>query len=458
MWILIELLVFFGQVFCSVFFIFGVELRGVFGINTDPNFIRFKSDCLEFYQSDIGWFSYIFVMLGLHSLNLIKRIHMPSTSSDNATKLFFSSWMIFNRFIQLYLLMPYRRDDRSYTVIGNATWIGLGVLELVGAVTVCFFKHLNGSITAGAAIVDVVVFLGQFVMYMVNTAHSREQRVDEADGTGAGRAKEKEPLLSRVAAANDLDGQRTKQSRKHKKQRSFDVADSIYNLAFVTLLDPKVVEQWHVEGSGAGYLRNIKLTDAEAVSVFQGVLIVIGIQIVTLVLITNEFVLSLEFAPTKTFNILIPRLISCFYMHSVLAAEIKNGLDTMKYVVNHPGHFKRRSLDEDDDANTVAEDGLYIRIFYAFLLGLIQYVVAIILEIMSIIFLNSQTSYLFILICYASLAAVANFDNMYASALDEHPIRQAAGKKLAVTFNRYMCFQQGELQAPMHSLNSEGNG
>ena len=61
----------------------------------------------------------------------------------------------------------------------------------------------------------------------------------------------------------------------------------------------------------------------------------------------------------------------------------------MKYVVNHPNHFQRRSLDEDEHEDTNAEDGLYIRITYAFLLGLIQYIVAIILEIMSIIFLNS---------------------------------------------------------------------
>jgi len=67
--------------------------------------------------------------------------------------------------------------------------------------------------------------------------------------------------------------------------------------------------------------------------------------------------LNLKFAETKTFDILIPRLISCFYMHSTLAAEIKNGLDTMKYVVNHPGHFLRRELDEDDYGSTDADDG-----------------------------------------------------------------------------------------------------
>lgn len=55
------------------------------------------------------------------------------------------------------------------------------------------------------------------------------------------------------------------------------MADSIYNLAFVTLLDPVVVKEWQAEHNDPGYLSHIKLTDAEAVSVFQGVLIVIGI-------------------------------------------------------------------------------------------------------------------------------------------------------------------------------------
>merc|ERR1719231_147463 len=118
-------------------------------------------------------------------------------------------------------------------------------------------------------------------------------------------------------------------------------------------------------------------------------------------------------------------------MHSTLAAELKNGLDTMKYVTNHPNHFKRRALDEDDHGSTTSEDGWYIRLFYAFMLGFIQYSVTIVLEVMTLIFLNSLGSYLFILICYAALAGVTTFDNMYAGAMAaDHPIKSAIGKKL----------------------------
>lgn len=117
-------------------------------------------------------------------------------------------------------------------------------------------------------------------------------------------------------------------------------------------------------------------------------------------------------------------MISSFYMHSTLAAEIKNGLDTMKYVVNHPRHFLRRRLLEDDDPETEPEDGWYIRISYGFFLGFIQYILSVYLEIMTIIFLNSLDSYLFILLCYAALAGVTTFDNMYAGALSSgHPIK-----------------------------------
>jgi len=81
---------------------------------------------------------------------------------------------------------------------------------------------------------------------------------------------------------------------------------------------------------------------------------------------------------------------------------------------------------------------------YGFLIGFIQYSIALALEIMSIIFLNSLTSYRLIIVCYASLTAVANFDNMFAAALDSHPIKGASGKKLRVSFHRSMGFKLTE--------------
>lgn len=183
------------------------------------------------------------------------------------------------------------------------------------------------------------------------------------------------------------------------------------------------------------------MTEKEKDGIFFGLCIVIGIQLMTVFLIANEFVFSIVPVPVKTYWILVPRIISSFYMHSTLAAEITNGLDTMKYVVNHPGHFMRRGLEDDDSERTSKEDGWYIRFTYAFLLGFIQYILTIILEVMTIIFLNSLDSYLFILLCYAALAGVTTFDNMYATALSgDHSIKKTVGKVIYISFNRYMKF------------------
>ena len=55
--------------------------------------------------------------------------------------------------------------------------------------------------------------------------------------------------------------------------------------------------------------------------------------------------------------------------------------------------------------------------------------------------MNSLNSYLFILICYAALAGVTTFDNMYASALSaDNPIFAAVGKKVKISYHRYMGF------------------
>lgn len=49
MWIIVELLVFFGQVLCSVFFLIGMQIRGEFGYDLDPHRKRYLHDTLTFY-------------------------------------------------------------------------------------------------------------------------------------------------------------------------------------------------------------------------------------------------------------------------------------------------------------------------------------------------------------------------------------------------------------------------
>lgn len=95
----------------------------------------------------------------------------------------------------------------------------------------------------------------------------------------------------------------------------------------------------------------------------------------------------------------------------------------MKYVVNHPYNFRKFDpnydeqdhdepsivLDEDDQ-----KDGLYFRVFYAFMIGFMQTFMGIILEFMSVLYLCSKDSFRLILMSYATIACISCFDDLYS--------------------------------------------
>lgn len=76
--------------------------------------------------------------------------------------------------------------------------------------------------------------------------------------------------------------------------------------------------------------------------------------------------------------------------------------------------------------------------FAAFLLGLCQSMIGIIAEVFVILFLSTQSSLLDIIRKFVSMSVIVKFDDMYASALSEHAIKKAKGKKLKVTYKRRM--------------------
>ena len=57
---------------------------------------------------------------------------------------------------------------------------------------------------------------------------------------------------------------------------------------------------------------------------------------------------------------------------------------------------------------------------------------------MSLIYLSSLTSYVFILVCYGTIGTVASFELIYASSLIDNPVKESIGKKLFVKYKRRM--------------------
>ena len=64
--------------------------------------------------------------------------------------------------------------------------------------------------------------------------------------------------------------------------------------------------------------------------------------------------------------------------------------------------------------------------------------IAIIVEFCVIIYLSSLTNLMDIIMKFVSMAAITRFDDMYAAALFENPMKKAAGQKLKFEFKRYM--------------------
>jgi len=100
------------------------------------------------------------------------------------------------------------------------------------------------------------------------------------------------------------------------------------------LIDPQ-----RVEGSG---FPNIKYNKQETSNIYLGALIVISIQSTMILLITNMMCdpENFELLPADSFAIIIPRFLASVMMHLNVEPDIRNGLNLMKYAVNHPSKFK----------------------------------------------------------------------------------------------------------------------
>lgn len=109
----------------------------------------------------------------------------------------------------------------------------------------------------------------------------------------------------------------------------------------------------------------------------------------------------------------------------------------MKYAVNHPQRFRpiKKKL-PGEKTHPVSYAGAKRRAFCAFLLGFAQSSIAIVAEVLVIVYLSSLTSLLLIIMKYVSLAAVVKFDDMFGAALHEHGILGAGGKALKITNTR----------------------
>jgi len=67
------------------------------------------------------------------------------------------------------------------------------------------------------------------------------------------------------------------------------------------------------------------------------------------------------------------------------------------------------------------------------------------LEFMSVIYLSSKPTFQLILVSYATMACLGNFDSLYSQSLQEHPCREIIGKKICTVWRRSMSKHKDEM-------------
>lgn len=220
------------------------------------------------------------------------------------------------------------------------------------------------------------------------------------------------------------------------KLKEVKIQKDIYSLGYAAIIHPMECEEFDAK---LKYMPRITLLNEERTSLFISANLVTLVQATTIMLIVIFFGdgKGVHLVPAKSYFVLIPRLISSIMMHLNVEPDIRQGIELMKYAINHPQKFRPiKKGYKDEDPETISFVGVRRRAFCAFMLGFNQAAIAIVAEILVIVYLSSLSSLLLIIMKYVSLAAVVKFDDMYAAALHDSAIQGAVGTKLFVSNNR----------------------
>jgi len=208
-------------------------------------------------------------------------------------------------------LQPLKGNNSQMIYHKNWKWVVLGVLELI-AVVMWPFQDSNRVTTL--LMLDICILILQFLYHRYEMEH-------------------------RVATW-EAEHICVEEQRKEFKNRDLKIQNDIYSLAFAACVNPNLLDS-SPEAKGKNYLQRIDMTQNEAADVYQCAMIVAAVQIVTIILIIEFFYNeeALQLTPAKNFVVIIPRLMSSIMMHLNVEPDIRNGLNLMKYVVNHPQMF-----------------------------------------------------------------------------------------------------------------------
>ena len=152
------------------------------------------------------------------------------------------------------------------------------------------------------------------------------------------------------------------------KLKEVKIQKDIYSLGYAAIIHPKECDG----DPKKKYMPEITLLNEERTSLFISANLVTLVQATTIMLIVIFFGdgKGVHLIPANSYFVLIPRLISSIMMHLNVEPDIRQGIELMKYAINHPQKFRPiKKGYENELPENISYVGVKRRAFCAFMLG-----------------------------------------------------------------------------------------
>lgn len=206
-WLLMEISAFYLYMLAAIVFLAYIQIRGALG-KTDRklNAERWKFDALDYYDLDIDWFAFIFVMAFVHCYGIYEILFgtLPTASEERIqgeyVGLFVLGVLLFCRVIQMIFLSQLRGQDHKIKDHGHIVWIFNIVVYVFLLAAMCFVTQPSSFVKSQLAI-DILMFGMQYLYYVVQKEvekHALAKEVADEEDKGS-KFRDSQTILGGLA-------------------------------------------------------------------------------------------------------------------------------------------------------------------------------------------------------------------------------------------------------------------
>lgn len=169
---MLEVIFYYLQIFNASVFLFYIQIRGSLGHkNNEHNKLRYKHDAIEYYELDIDWFSFQFVLFFTHFNAFIGRSFVLQHGMDIEQQILIV--LMVQRMVQFFLVRQLRDQKKIIQEFSEAYWLILLCIQIISFVL--FFQKKSIDIINSMFWIDTIVLIFQYLFYRVTYQAQKDQ-------------------------------------------------------------------------------------------------------------------------------------------------------------------------------------------------------------------------------------------------------------------------------------------